>query len=187
MVAFTFRSVDKKFQSCITKSWLLSKKHNGLILLLILLCHQVPFLSEMILMARLCTLAAVFTTVISFQLKSFQAKTLHTVILFKILNLVAKKVKFKISVSFDGQEIPQYSYEVLCNGNVQWVHSGHGAHVPNAIPAGRTSSGETLYVGRAWHAGSLTPGKVHPSHGNLYIPYNGGEVAIGSYEVLVEN
>jgi len=90
-------------------------------------------------------------------------------------------------VSFDGQEIAKYSYEVLCNGNVQWIHSGHGQVPPNAVPGGRTSSGETLYIGRAWHAGALTPGKVHPSHGNLYIPYNGGEVAHGSYEILIEN
>lgn len=59
--------------------------------------------------------------------------------------------------------------------------------MPNAVPGGRTNSGETLYIGRAWHAGALTPGKIHPSHGNLYIPYNGGEVAIGTYEVLIEN
>lgn len=90
-------------------------------------------------------------------------------------------------ISYDGQEIPYHNYEVLCNGNVQWVHSGHGAVMPNAVPGGRTNTGETLYIGRAWHAGALTPGKIHPSHGNLYIPYNGGEVAIGTYEVLIEN
>jgi Protein of unknown function (DUF3421) len=53
--------------------------------------------------------------------------------------------------------------------------------------AGRTASGETLYVGRAWHMGALTPGKIQPSHGNLYIPYNGGEVALATYELLIEN
>lgn len=90
-------------------------------------------------------------------------------------------------VCHDGQEIPYHNYEMLCNGNTQWVHSGHGQVLPNAVPGGRTSSGETLYIGRAWHAGALTPGKIHPSHGNLYIPYNGGEVAVGTYEILIEN
>lgn len=90
-------------------------------------------------------------------------------------------------MSFDGQEIPKYSYEVLCNGNVQWVQSSHGHVVPNAVPGGRTSSGETLYIGRVWHAGALTPGKIHPSHRNLYIPFNGGEVAHANYDILIEN
>lgn len=31
---------------------------------------------------------------------------------------------------------------------------------PNAVPGGRTVSGETLYIGRANHAGSLCVGKV---------------------------
>jgi hypothetical protein len=96
----------------------------------------------------------------------------------------SKKVAY---ISYDGKEIPYYNYEVLCNGNVQWVHSGHGHVLPNAVPGGRTASGETLYIGRASYAGATTPGKIHPSHGNLYIPYNGGEVAIGTYEILVEH
>lgn len=90
-------------------------------------------------------------------------------------------------VSFNGQEIPKYSYEVLCNGNVSWVPSGFGTVPPNAVLGGRTSSGEVLYVGRAHYMGSLTPGKVHPSHQTLYIPYGGSEVSMKNYEVLVEN
>jgi Protein of unknown function (DUF3421) len=92
-----------------------------------------------------------------------------------------------LPVSFNSHEIPKYNYEVLCNGSTQWVHSGNGQHVHNAVIGGRTSSGETLYIGRAWHAGALTPGKIHPSHGNLYIPFNGGEIAVSSYEILTEN
>lgn len=108
-----------------------------------------------------------------------------------MVNLITTYLKifinFVISVSFESQEIPKYSYEVLCNGNVTWVQSSHGQVLPNAVPAGRTASGETLYVGRAWHMGALTPGKIQPSHGNLYIPYNGGEVALATYELLIEN
>lgn len=44
---------------------------------------------------------------------------------------------------------------------VRWVENGNGSTPPNAIPGGRTSSGETLYIGRAKHQGSLTPGKVN--------------------------
>ncbi|XP_055606537.1 uncharacterized protein LOC129754466 [Uranotaenia lowii] len=90
-------------------------------------------------------------------------------------------------VSFNGQEIPKHSFEVLCNGNVTWVPSGFGTVPPNAVFGGRTSSGETLYIGRTHYMGSLTPGKVHPSHQTLYIPYGGSEVSVKNYEVLIEN
>lgn len=102
-------------------------------------------------------------------------------------HLRAQFHNFYVAVSFEGQEIPKYSYEVLCNGSVQWVHSSHGQVLPNAVPGGRTSSGEILYIGRGWHNGALTPGKIHPSHGNMYIAYNGMEVALATYEILTEN
>nr|CAD7573406.1 unnamed protein product [Timema californicum] len=52
---------------------------------------------------------------------------------------------------------------VLCCSNVAWERSSHG-HVPyGAIEAGRTSSGEPLFIGRVLHNGTLTPGKeVNP-------------------------
>lgn len=68
----------------------------------------------------------------------------------------------------------------------QWVPSASG-HVPeNAVRAGQEASGEPLYVGRADISGSLSVGKVHPSHQCLYVPYGGAEHRINSYEVLVE-
>lgn len=42
-----------------------------------------------------------------------------------------------------------------------------------------------LYVGRAAHEGSLTIGKIHPSHQCIYIPYGGAEISLAAYEVLV--
>jgi hypothetical protein len=89
-------------------------------------------------------------------------------------------------VSYNGQEIPKHAYDVLCGGNVQWVHSSNGQSHPNAVPGGTTESGETLYIGRAHYQNSITPGKIHPSHATMYIPYGGQEVAIPSYEVLIE-
>lgn len=90
-------------------------------------------------------------------------------------------------IPFSGQEIPVHQYEVLCNGNVSWIPSSHGAVPPGAVNAGRTSGGEPLYVGRVHYQGSLTPGKIHPSHGSLYIPFGGQEVTIKDYEILVEH
>ncbi|XP_053677724.1 uncharacterized protein LOC128727804 [Anopheles nili] len=90
-------------------------------------------------------------------------------------------------ICFNGQEIPKHSYEVLCGGNVSWMPSGFGSVPPNAVLGGRTSSGEVLYIGRTHHMGSLTPGKIHPSHQSLYISYGGSEIPFKNYEVLVEH
>jgi hypothetical protein len=67
-----------------------------------------------------------------------------------------------------------------------WIPSNSGIHVPNAVVGGRTLQGETLYIGRVHHENSLTPGKIQPSHGCLYIPYAGREIAHRHYEILVE-
>jgi len=98
--------------------------------------------------------------------------------------LPSKQVAY---VAFGGQEHPKHQYEVLCHGNTSWIPSGHGQVPPGAVSGGHTSSGEPLYVGRAYYQGSLTPGKVHPSHGTLYIPFGGQEVGVKDYEVLVEH
>lgn len=103
--------------------------------------------------------------------------------------LVAKVIPSKqiAYVSYNGQEIPKHHYEILCHGNVSWVPSGHGHIPPGAIPGGRTANGETLYVGRTHYMGSLTVGKVHPSHNTLYIAYGGNEVPIKAYEIMIEH
>ncbi|CAG2056342.1 unnamed protein product, partial [Timema podura] len=85
-------------------------------------------------------------------------------------------------VSWGGEEHSKFSYEVLCCSNVAWERSSHG-HVPyGAIEAGRTSSGEPLFIGRVLHNGTLTPGKIHPSHRMCYIPFGGQEIPFDSYE-----
>lgn len=45
----------------------------------------------------------------------------------------------------------------------RWVPTSGGNIPPDAVAAGRTSSGETLYVGRAHHDGALVVGKVKNS------------------------
>lgn len=103
--------------------------------------------------------------------------------------LVAKVLPSKRAayVCYNGNEVLVHQYEILCHGNVSWVPSANGHIPPNAVPGGRTKTGETLFIGRARHQGSLTVGKVQPSHNTLYIPYGGKEVAVKSYEVLIEN
>lgn len=43
---------------------------------------------------------------------------------------------------------------------LNWVAAANGDVPSNAVPAGRTKQGETLYVGRASHEGALVVGKV---------------------------
>nr|XP_018914912.1 PREDICTED: uncharacterized protein LOC109042558 [Bemisia tabaci] len=88
-------------------------------------------------------------------------------------------------VCWDGAEIPKSEFEVLCGPPVAWQIASRGAVPPHAIPVGQTPEGEQLYIGRTFHDGSMTPGKIHPSHGVLYIPYGGEEVSKEEYEVMV--
>lgn len=88
-------------------------------------------------------------------------------------------------VSFNGQEIFKPSFEYLVGEGFEWVGSSSG-HVPdNAVLSGNEQTGEPLYVGRAHHDGSLTPGKIHQSHQCIYIAYGGMEIAIRDYDVLI--
>ncbi|KAL1472449.1 hypothetical protein MTO96_039317 [Rhipicephalus appendiculatus] len=67
----------------------------------------------------------------------------------------------------------------------------HGYPSPRAqyrvepIQGGKTDNGEPLYIGRARHKGMLTIGKVQPSQGRLYVPYDHQEHTYTEYEVLV--
>lgn len=92
-----------------------------------------------------------------------------------------------IAVCYHGKEFLHYNYEVLCcdDESLRWEPSSLGRFHANAIPGGRTAVGETLYIGRAWHNGALTPGKIHSSHKVVYIPYGGLEFGKDTYEILV--
>ncbi|XP_065216224.1 natterin-4-like isoform X2 [Planococcus citri] len=89
-------------------------------------------------------------------------------------------------IPFAGGETTKHEYEVLCSANVAWQFARNGEVPHNAIVAGTTREGEKLYIGRIMHEGSLTPGKIHPSHGCLYIPFGGQEVRHHEYEVAVQ-
>jgi len=89
-------------------------------------------------------------------------------------------------VAWGGQEHQKSHYEILVGQGYGWVTCQGGAVPPNAVRSGSTRNGEPLYVGRGHHANSLCVGKIHPSHGCLYIPYGGQEVRVNTYEVLVK-
>jgi len=87
-------------------------------------------------------------------------------------------------VSYNSREHAVHNYEILCQQKFEWVHNSGGHIPPGAVPGGRTRTGETLYVGRIRHGTAETVGKVHPSHGCLYIPYGGQELSYKNYEIL---
>lgn len=90
---------------------------------------------------------------------------------------------------YGGREHLVEQFEVLCHGNTSWhTFNPRSRQIPAfAVSGGKTSDNETLYIGRAHHQGSLTVGKVQISHGTLYIPFGGDEVAIQSgCEILTE-
>lgn len=89
-------------------------------------------------------------------------------------------------VTWGGEVHPKYEFDVLCNGEVQWVSSCNGEIPAAGIEAGRTSQGEILYVGRVFYEGFLRVGKIHPSQRVMYIPFDGQEIRIHEYEALVE-
>jgi len=82
---------------------------------------------------------------------------------------------------------PNYEVLVIPEDQVSWVATSGETIPPNSIIGGLSVEGETLYVGRAPHEGTLSIGKVHPSHGVLYISYGGGEHSYSEYEILVKN
>lgn len=88
-------------------------------------------------------------------------------------------------VSYGGEEIPKAEFEVLRSGDFVWEFATNGEVPENAIVIGKTVDGEPLYMGRCLHEGTQTPGKIQVSHGCLYIPFNGEEISVNEYEVLV--
>jgi hypothetical protein len=87
-------------------------------------------------------------------------------------------------VAWGGEEHPVSEYEVLVGGSNTWVPVTGAEIPPNAVPGGESEDGEPLFIGRAAHEGSVTIGKVQPSHGVCYISFGGLEVAYGNYEIL---
>ena len=70
---------------------------------------------------------------------------------------------------------------VITEGTL-WVPAEAG-NVPDGAVVSGFDAGQDLYVGRASHQGELIPGKLLPSHGVVYIPWGGLEIAKEEYEV----
>lgn len=88
-------------------------------------------------------------------------------------------------VPHGGLEVAKSEFHILTGIGFEWVPSANGHVPPDAVVAGNQSNGEPLYVGRAHVGGSLSVGKIHPSHNCIYVPFDGTEHSVHQYEVLV--
>ncbi|XP_068146853.1 natterin-3-like [Drosophila tropicalis] len=88
-------------------------------------------------------------------------------------------------VTCEGGEYLVKRYEVLVGENYDWVASGDGLVPQNAISTGKDGKGQPIYVGRAVYKDTVTVGKVQPVRGCLILGYNGDEIEMEAYEVLV--
>jgi len=90
-------------------------------------------------------------------------------------------------VAYGGREHSHSDYQVLTSNSgheLAWINAS-GSDIPTgAVQGGVTADGEPLFIGRHEHEGSWVIGKVHPSHGSLYIPFGGEEHAYSEYEIL---
>lgn len=76
---------------------------------------------------------------------------------------------------------------MLCGEGLSWIPFT-GTVPVNAVPSGRNSKNRELFIGRATHERSLTIGRLDPSHGCLYIPYNGEEhIYYKNIEILISD
>jgi len=103
-------------------------------------------------------------------------------------NLLPAKIiplKNACYVSNNGAEIFIPNFERLSGTGFTWVPKSHGAVPDDTVVSGSTASGEPIYIARAHHEGSLTPGKVITSNACMFIPYGGKEEEIFWYEALV--
>lgn len=80
-------------------------------------------------------------------------------------------------------ELVQTFHQLQCQVNLEI--ETHNRLLQSFVLAGETEDGEPLFVGRVQHEGTVTIGKVHPSHGVCYISYAGQELGFEAYEVLV--
>lgn len=84
------------------------------------------------------------------------------------------------------EQVDAFEFVRMDPGTYKWVEGNSGEVPADAVNGGCTESGDTLYFGRVLHNGNYVPGKIHPSHKVLYVPYRGSELNFRSYEVLVE-
>ena len=70
--------------------------------------------------------------------------------------------------------------------DVKWEPCFGGGCPRNAFVTGAQDQGKSLFVARALHEGSMTPGKLHQDHNACYVSWGGKEHGKKEYEVLIQ-
>ncbi|XP_063394952.1 uncharacterized protein LOC134679932 [Cydia fagiglandana] len=92
----------------------------------------------------------------------------------------------KAYIPWGGQSTEKPEFELLCGFDGFWVPTCDDKIPVGAFIAGYSEDNlERLYIGRALYEGHLIPGKVAPSHKVCYIPYEGREISVKKFEILV--
>lgn len=102
------------------------------------------------------------------------------------LVIIATSSQKHLISGYNGEEVFVENFEMLRGKekDFAWIPASHGSVPERAVSTG-SENGEELFVGRAPFEGSMTIGKVHASHGCIYIPFAGAEVRLSDYEVLI--
>lgn len=87
-------------------------------------------------------------------------------------------------IPLGGKEVLVKAYEVLVEAGT-WIAGSNGQIPDGAIVCGREESGEPLFVARADFNGGVHPGKIRFDFRGAFISFNGKEVLVPNYEVLV--
>ena len=92
----------------------------------------------------------------------------------------------KCNVPFSGKELLMNSYSIY-SGHVRghWVRAFAGRVPRHAWKVGADVNGTPLYLCRASYYGGLQPGKTWPGYAKCNITYNGREILMSSFSILV--
>ncbi|XP_049542706.1 uncharacterized protein LOC125955609 [Anopheles darlingi] len=89
----------------------------------------------------------------------------------------------RIYTSFDGKEYQKDDALLLVDdGHFSWEFGSRGKVPKTAVKFATTNRGDVLYVGRAIHECTETPGAIYPDHRVLRIPFGGREVEFSAYQ-----
>lgn len=89
-------------------------------------------------------------------------------------------------IPFGNAEQSVNNFAILfSDGEPIWEPASNGRVPDGAVVCGFEPSGEPLYVARVAYAGGLHPGKVRLGLGGAHIGYDGQEIMVPNYEVLV--
>lgn len=94
---------------------------------------------------------------------------------------------FHCNISMAGREIVTSHYQVFYGQpHGRWQH--FSGYVPgNAMPLGRDTNGNTLFLCHGYYKGNLEPGKTWSGYNHCNIPYAGREVLLSDYAIFISD